>query len=56
MIYGFENELVIVNLYKEYLLILLDVKVVIVQEVGLIVDIDNIVVVVSFDRVVIIYY
>lgn len=44
MIYGLENEPVIANLYKEYLLTLPDVKAVTVQEVGLIVDIDNTVV------------
>ena len=56
MIYGLENEPVIANLYKEYLLTLPDVKAVTVQEVGLIVDIDNTVVAASPDRVATIYY
>lgn len=56
MIYGIENELVVVSLYKEYFLLLLDVKEVIVQEVGFILDKDDIVFVVSFDRIVIIVY
>ena len=56
MIYGLENETVIANLYKEYLLTLPDVKAVTVQEVGLIVDIDNTVVAASPDRVATIYY
>lgn len=56
MIYGIENEPVAANLYKEYLLSLPDVKEVILQEVGLIVDKDNTVLAASPDRIATIEY
>lgn len=55
-IYGIENEPVVASLCKEYLLTSPDVKAVTVQEVGLIVNIDNTVLVASPDRIATVHY
>ena len=56
MIFGIENEPVAADMYKEYLLSLLDIKEVTVQEVGLIVDKENDVLAASPDRIATIVY
>ena len=56
MLCGIEKEPVAANLYKKYLLSLPDLKEVILQEVGLIVDKDNTVLAASPDRIATIEY
>ena len=51
MLYGIENEPVAANLYKKYFLSFPNVKEVILQEIGLIVDKDNTVFSASPDRI-----
>ena len=56
LIFGIENEPVAADLYKEYLLSLLDIKEVTVQEIGLILDKENDVLAANPDRIATIVY
>ena len=56
LIFGIDNELVAADLYKGYLLSLPEIKKVIAQEIGLILDEENDVLAASPDRIATIVY